>query len=70
MQAERIAHASDLAAVLSSLWEALDVPSDSVERSAFSKVLAGPQRLHARSLEKVSSSWHVFAQRWVSLMTV
>ena len=51
-QAQRAAHASELMAILHSLWDACGVAPEAPERSALSRLMGGALRLHTRSLEK------------------
>ena len=39
--------------VLSSLWEALEVEQEDVDRGIFERLMAGPARLHGKSIQKV-----------------
>ncbi|KAI8473021.1 MAG: hypothetical protein J3K34DRAFT_457577 [Monoraphidium minutum] len=50
--AQRAAHASELTSILHSLWDACAVGPAAPERAALSKLMAGPLRMHTRSLEK------------------
>ncbi|KIZ07743.1 hypothetical protein MNEG_0212 [Monoraphidium neglectum] len=52
LKAQRSAHASELMAILHSLWDACGVSPDAHERAALSRLMGGPLRLHTRSLEK------------------
>lgn len=52
LKAQRCAHASELMAILHSLWDACGVPADAPERVALARLMGGPLRLHTRSLEK------------------
>jgi hypothetical protein len=56
-QASRGAHAGEVLSVLNSLWDATDVPDQ--ERSHFVRMMSGPLRLHAASLEKVRGAWAI-----------
>jgi hypothetical protein len=55
-QASRGVHATAVLSVLSSLWDATEVPDQ--ERSHFVLLMTGPLRLHASSLEKVRLVTH------------
>ncbi|GBF94150.1 hypothetical protein Rsub_07137 [Raphidocelis subcapitata] len=52
LKAQRGAHAGELMAILHSLWEACEVAPSAPERAALAKLMGGPLRLHARSLER------------------
>ncbi len=39
--------------VLSSLWEALEVEQEDVDRGIFARLMSGPARLHGKSIQKV-----------------
>lgn len=39
--------------VLSSLWEALEVEQEDVDRGIFVRLMSGPARLHGKSIQKV-----------------
>jgi hypothetical protein len=56
LQGERERRSSDLMEVLSSLWDALGVSPDAMERAALAGVSSGPLRLHSRSLQRVRCS--------------
>jgi protein regulator of cytokinesis 1 len=55
LKAQRAAHASELMIILTSLWEACGVPPDAPERAGLAKLMSGPLRLHARSLERCAA---------------
>lgn len=42
--------------VLSSLWEALEVEQEDVDRGIFVRLMSGPARLHGKSIQKVCHS--------------
>ena len=42
--------------VLSSLWEALEVEQEDVDRGIFARLMSGPARLHGKSIQKVLRS--------------
>ena len=39
--------------VLCSLWEALEVEQEDVDRGIFTRLMSGPARLHGKSIQKV-----------------
>lgn len=41
--------------VLNSLWEALEVEQEDVDRGIFVRLMSGPARLHGKSIQKVCS---------------
>ncbi len=47
--------------VLSSLWEALEVEQEDVDRGIFARLMSGPARLHGKSIQKVRVSPDVAA---------
>lgn len=51
--------------VLSSLWEALEVEQEDVDRGIFVRLMSGPARLHGKSIQKVRviAVMHSFVQR-------
>lgn len=53
VQAERVAQAGNVVEVLHSLWAALSVGADAPEQALIRKMMAGPNVLHARTLDKV-----------------
>lgn len=55
LKAQREQHAHEQMLVLHSLWDALGCPRDSPDRLMFTRLMAGPYRLHAKSLEKCMS---------------
>lgn len=52
LRAQRAAHAANLMSVLASLWDACGAPPGAPERAGLAALMAGPHRLHARSLER------------------
>ncbi|KAK9803571.1 hypothetical protein WJX72_001222 [[Myrmecia] bisecta] len=52
LKARREERAGELMGVLESLWTALDVAEDDVDRAIFARLMAGPARLHGKSIEK------------------
>ncbi|DBB10062.1 hypothetical protein WJX82_001864 [Trebouxia sp. C0006] len=44
--------AEELMGVLSSLWEALEVEQEDVDRGIFARLMSGPARLHGKSIQK------------------
>ena len=42
--------------VLSSLWEALEVEQEDVDRGIFARLMSGPACLHGKSIQKVLRS--------------
>ena len=62
LQEYREQRAEELMGVLSSLWEALEVEQEDVDRGIFARLMSGPARLHGKSIQKVllcySCSWY------------
>lgn len=61
LKAQREAHAAELLGILHSLWDAMEVPPSSSERTVFVKMMTSGVRLHIKSLEKViheHAGWH------------
>lgn len=56
MQDYREQRAEELMGVLSSLWEALEVEQEDVDRGIFVRLMSGPARLHGKSIQKVCHS--------------
>ena len=54
MQEYREQRAGELMGVLSSLWEALEVEQEDVDRGIFTRLMSGPARLHGKSIQKVT----------------
>lgn len=55
-QEYREQRAEELMGVLSSLWEALEVEQEDVDRGIFARLMSGPARLHGKSIQKVLCS--------------
>jgi hypothetical protein len=53
LQEYREQRAEELMGVLSSLWEALEVEQEDVDRGIFARLMSGPARLHGKSIQKV-----------------
>ena len=58
MQAQREAHARELMGILTSLWEAMGIPEEHIDRHHYVSMMGhnSSVRLHTKSLEKV---WHM-----------
>ena len=52
-QEYREQRAQELMGVLCSLWEALEVEQEDVDRGIFTRLMSGPARLHGKSIQKV-----------------
>ncbi|KAL3159772.1 hypothetical protein ABBQ38_010177 [Trebouxia sp. C0009 RCD-2024] len=52
IQEYREQRAEELMGVLSSLWEALEVEKEDVDRGIFVRLMSGPARLHGKSIQK------------------
>ena len=55
VQDYREQRAEELMGVLNSLWEALEVEQEDVDRGIFVRLMSGPARLHGKSIQKVST---------------
>lgn len=53
LQDYREQRAEELMGVLNSLWEALEVEQEDVDRGIFVRLMSGPARLHGKSIQKV-----------------
>lgn len=51
--------------VLNSLWEALEVEQEDVDRGIFVRLMSGPARLHGKSIQKVCNNCY-----WISPHTL
>ena len=56
VQRSRAEQGETLMNTLHSLWDALDVPVDDVDRELFGRLMHGPSRLYQSSLDKASHS--------------
>lgn len=53
LQDYREQRAEELMGVLNSLWEALEVEQEDVDRGIFIRLMSGPACLHGKSIQKV-----------------
>ena len=56
LQDYREQRAEELMGVLNSLWEALEVEQEDVDRGIFVRLMSGPARLHGKSIQKVATT--------------
>lgn len=56
LQDYREQRAEELMGVLNSLWEALEVEQEDVDRGIFVRLMSGPACLHGKSIQKVCHS--------------